>query len=410
MRFSTGFSTEYALGLSERQHRPPPRHGAALFLLLFVFAGVFASCKGEPLRVREQTYPDLTRVRTVRPADTGNTDGLLLAATRHMETVQRRLDSGTLSEGERRALNGFYDSAEHLRNAAREGRLEGTLRQDFDFYRSGDPDSVLVTGYFTPLLNGSDTADDRYRFPVYGPPEDLITVRLSDFSRNGGLIRGRVEDRRLVPYHTREAIESGKLESEEPILYVDDQLALFFLQVQGSGVVILPDGSRIRLNYAGGNGHPYQSIGRVLIERGAIPRAEMSMEAIGDYFRGHPDEMDEILNRNPSYVFFQTATDGPFGSTGTVVTAGRTIAADASVLPELGIAYLETMIPVGRNTDGSVRLEPMKTLVFHQDAGGAINGPDHVDLYFGEGNRAGYMAGHMKSKGTLYYLMPKGSK
>jgi len=384
-----------------------PGRWTLLFPVALLLAGILAGCEGKPLRIGDRTYSDLTRVERLRPAETGNIDGLLLAADRHEKTLQKRIDSNALSEEKRRALNAFHDAVERIRSGVEQGNLDEVLRQEFDFYRSGQPDSILVTGYFTPLLKGSNTPDGRYRYPVYGPPGDLITVHLSDFSRDGGLLRGRVEDRRLVPYHTREVIESGTLHTEKPILYVDDRLALFFLQVQGSGVVYLDDGRRLRLNYAGGNGHPYKSIGRVLIDRGAIPREEMSMEAIGTYFQAHPGEMDEILNLNPSYVFFQTATDGPFGSTGTVVTAGRTIAADASVLPELGIAYLETNIPVGRKEDGSARLEPLQTIVFHQDAGGAINGPDHVDLYFGEGDTAGFMAGHMKSTGTLYYLMPK---
>jgi len=221
-----------------------------------------------------------------------------------------------------------------------------------------------------------------------------------------GLIRGRVEGERLVPYFSRTDIRAGSGDFPEPLLFVDDRLALFFLHIQGSGVVLMDDGTKVRLNYAAGNGHPYRSIGKALIEDGSIPRERMSMEAIWDYFSENPQEMDRYLNMNPSYVFFRTAEDGPFGSTGAVVTAGRSIAADARVFPEMGIAYLETEIPSGRGADGRVILKPYRALVFHQDAGGAINGEAHVDLYFGEGVEAGFLAGHMKGQGTLYYLKP----
>ncbi len=374
----------------------------AAALLVFVLV----SCRAEQLDLGGRSFPGLLRTTRVDVQEDGRVEGLVLAADRHLAVLKRILSSSSLSVADRRYYESIRQMTENILEVAGHPGFDLFLRQQFDFFRAGKPGSVLVTGYYTPILYGSNQQSERFRFPVYGRPEDLITVDLSDFSRYG-MLRGRIEGRKLVPYFTRNEIESWDANRRKPILFVDDKLALFFLHVQGSGVVIFEDGSRTRLNYAAGNGHTYKSLGKALIRDGMISSADMSMEAIYEYFKKHPEETDKYLQINPSFVFFETAKDGPFGSTGAVVTAGRTIAADASVFPKMGIAYLQVNIPAGRNPDGSVRLKPYNSLVFHQDAGGAINGVDHIDLYFGEGDSAGFLAGHMKERGSLYYLRPK---
>ncbi len=373
---------------------------AALLVLVLI------SCRAEQLDLEGRSFPDLLQTTRIDVKEDGSIDGLVFAAERHLAVLNRILSSSGLSVADRRYYETIRWMTEDILEAAGNPGFNLFLRQNFDFFRAGKPESVLVTGYYTPILYGSREQSERFNFPVYGKPEDLVTVHLSDFSREG-ILRGRIEGRRLVPYFTRTEIESWDAKVRKPILFVDDKMALFFLHVQGSGVVVFEDGSRARLNYAAGNGHSYKSLGKALIREGMIPQADMSMEAIYEYFKAHPEETDKYLQINPSFVFFETAKDGPFGSTGAIVTAGRTIAADARVFPKMGIAYLQADIPAGRNSDGSVRLESYKALVFHQDAGGAINGVEHIDLYFGEGDQAGFLAGHMKGKGSLYYLRPK---
>ncbi len=390
------------IAYSRKRNRP----GIVDLFVTVIFVLTLVSCRAEQMNIEGKRFPDLIQTTQIEVKENGKIDTLVSAAERHLTVLDRILSSASLSTTDRKYYEMIRRMTVNILEAAGHPGFNLFLRQRFDFFRAGKPDSVLVTGYYTPILYGSREQSERFCFPVYGKPEDLITVDLSDFSMQG-ILRGRIEDQKLVPYFTRSEIENWDTDSRKPILFVDDKLALFFLHVQGSGVVVFEDGSRVRLNYAAGNGHTYKSLGKMLIRDGVISRADMSMEAIHEYFKAHPDEVDKYLHVNPSFVFFEKANDGPFGSTGAIVTEGRTIAADARVFPKMGIAYLQTEVPAGKNPDGSVRLEPYQAIVFHQDAGGAINGVEHIDLYFGEGDNAGFLAGHMKGKGSLYYLRPK---
>ncbi len=380
-------------------------------LLCGLFAAVavliLSSCvqkPEEPPPPKEVPRP-LLRVAGVRVQENGSPEGLTVAAERHLQTLDRRLASPALPEDEKARLEESRRMTTGILEALQRGDLNQWLQESFDFYRAGDPGSVLVTGYYTPVIEAKKNPDEKFRYPIYGLPPDLVTVDLSDFEMSG-IIRGRVNGRQLIPYYSRDEITRGVAPMPPPLMYVEDPVDLFFLHIQGSGVALLDDGERVRLNYASGNGRRYGSLGKALIEDGKIPASEMSMESIRRYFNENPNQMNDYFSINESYVFFRTSGDGPYGSTGALVTAGRTIAADATLYPELGVAYLETEIPVGRNPDGSVKTGLYQAIVFHQDAGGAITGP-HIDLYYGEGGHAGYLAGHTKTSGTLYYLKPK---
>ena len=283
------------------------------------------------------------------------------------------------------------------------------ISENFDFYRAGDKDSVLFTGYYTPLLHGSRQKDSRYQYPIYGVPDDMIYVDLEGFGKSGK-IKGTVKGRELVPYYRREEIVNEEGFKQSPIFYVDNNIDLFFLHIQGSGVAQMDDGSTVRLNYADNNGFSYMSIGKQLILDKEIPREQMSMDAIKEYFQKHPEKIDYYFNQNPSYVFFKEDIDGPYGSTGAVVTPSRSIAADANYFPKYGLAYIETEVPDSKNEDGSVRTAPLSAMVFDQDSGGAIKGVGRVDIFFGEGNEAAFRAGFMKYNGNIYYLKKKTKK
>jgi membrane-bound lytic murein transglycosylase A len=263
----------------------------------------------------------------------------------------------------------------------------------------------LVTGYYEPVLSGSLDRGGRYRYPVYAPPDDLVRVELGELypELEGKRVRGRLVGNRVVPYHPRSAIdgEAGPLDGHE-LLWVDDPVELFFLHIQGSGRVRLTDGRIVGVGYADQNGHPYRAIGRELIQRGELEREEVNLFSIRDWLRGHPGAAEEVMNSNPSYVFFvlrDRVEEGPVGSLNVPLTAGRSIAVDRTHIP-LGIpVWLETTRP----DDG----RPLRRLTFAQDTGGAIRGQVRADLFFGTGDEAERMAGLMKQKGRLYLLMPK---
>ena len=265
----------------------------------------------------------------------------------------------------------------------------------------------LFTGYFEPLLNGSRTRDARHRVPLYARPADLVTVDLGRFAEDlaGRRIVGRVADGALAPYDSRAEIDARGLAGRAPMLvWVDDPVDAFFLQVQGSGRVRLPDGETIQLGYAATNGHPYVSIGRVLIERGALDRETVSLQAIRAWIAAHPDEARALFAANPSYVFFRELSgEGPLGSQGAPLTPGRSLAVDRRFIP-LGVpVFLVGAMP--SPDDGAAR--PLRRLLIAQDTGGAIRGPLRGDVFWGFGARAAAIAGRMKHAGRIYLLLPR---
>ncbi|MEX1312045.1 MAG: MltA domain-containing protein [Candidatus Sulfomarinibacteraceae bacterium] len=267
---------------------------------------------------------------------------------------------------------------------------------------------VLFTGYYEPLLDARREPAPPFDRPVYGVPDDLVTVDLGDFGVEADRPRiiGMVEDRRLVPYRDRDDIDFGAgLASGADVLgWVDDPVDVFFLHVQGSGTLVFEDGSRIRAGYATTNGRPYRSIGKLLIDDGLVSREDMSMQAIRGYLEQHPEELPRVLGFNPSYVFFRElpATGGPLGCYGEPVTGGRSIATDRALFPAPILAWIRATVPTA---DGGN--EPIARFVLNQDTGGSIRGPGRVDLFMGQGDEAGEIAGRTKHLGELYFLIPK---
>ena len=286
------------------------------------------------------------------------------------------------------------------------------IRQRFRVYRSvGGPEhgTVLFTGYFEPYLRGSRTPDDRYRYPVYPLPDDLMIVDLSPFGDGfkGKRIVARLDGKNLVPYPDRKTLENDPefFRKAAPIAWVDDRIDLFFLQIQGSGRIYLTDGSFIRVHYHAANGQPYRSIGRLLIDQGKIPAEEMSMQRLRHYLEAHPDEVDAIFNYNPSYVFFKTEDAGPFGAINIPLTPGRSVAVDRRVFPMAAPAFFETRIPMVDGHGKIARWTEHSAFAVNQDTGGAIRGPGRVDIFWGNGPYARIAAGHMKEHGAFYLLV-----
>jgi membrane-bound lytic murein transglycosylase A len=284
----------------------------------------------------------------------------------------------------------------------------------FSAYQAVAPDGEptgLVTGYYEPLLEGSRTPDERHRYPLYAPPDDLLAVDLGALypELKDKRVRGRLEGRKVVPYWSRAEIEAGKAPlASKALVYVDDALEAFFLQIQGSGRIRLAEGGTMRVGYADQNGYPFRSIARILLDRGAIQPGEATLPGLQAWARAHPQDVAPLLDENPSYVFFREVTpdpaalvDGPIGTLGVPIASGRTIAVDARSIPLGAPVFLATTWPLSNR--------PLQRLVLAQDTGGAIRGALRVDFFWGFGDEAGREAGRMKQQGRLWVLWPKGA-
>jgi membrane-bound lytic murein transglycosylase A len=275
----------------------------------------------------------------------------------------------------------------------------------YSLVSSDGMESGLITGYYEPVIQGSRRRSSRNRYPIYGVPDDLVSVDLASVNpdlRNMRL-RGRLEGRRLVPYYSREEIESLAVRLPAPIIaWASDPVELFFLQIQGSGQVQFATGKRIRIGYADQNGHPFRSLGRYLVERNELTLDEASMQGIKAWAAANPARLREALNQNPSYVFFRElpATDGPIGALGVPLSAGYSIAVDRRFVPLGAPVYLDTTLPLSE--------EPLERLVAAQDTGGAIRGVIRADFFWGTGADAGVQAGRMRQQGKMWLLWPRG--
>ena len=307
------------------------------------------------------------------------------------------------------AWRGVCGAAQALPPNATERQLAEFFQSHFDPHQVVNADestSGMVTGYYEPLLRGSRMPSSRYRYPLYAAPQDLLTIDLTALHPDlkGRRLRGRLEGNRVVPYFSRGDIDQAQppLKGLE-LVWVDDAVDAFFLHIQGSGQVELENGERLRLGYADQNGHPFKSLGGLLIRRGELPPERASMQGIKDWARRHPRKVQEFMNANPSYVFFRELPKdlpGPLGALGVPLTPERSIAVDPRVIP-LGVpVYLATTWP---NTSS-----PLNRLMVAQDTGGAINGAVRADFFWGFGDPAGNQAGKMRQSGRMWVLLPKG--
>ncbi|MGI9311329.1 MAG: murein transglycosylase A, partial [bacterium] len=261
----------------------------------------------------------------------------------------------------------------------------------------------LITGYYEPLLHGSFTRDARYRHPLYAPPATLLSVELGALhpALRSKTVRGRLDGNKIVPFYSRAQIDSDRsLLAGDELIWIDDRDAVFFLHIQGSGRVRLPDGRIIGVGYANQNGHPYHAIGRVLLARGELAREEVSLFTIRRWLRENPRRAEALLFRNPSYVFFtlrDNAAGGPIGSLNVALTPQRSLAVDPKLI-ELGApVWLATHHPFNP-------AQPYRRLMLAQDTGGAIRGALRADLFWGHGAQAERAAGVMRQRGKRIVL------
>lgn len=285
------------------------------------------------------------------------------------------------------------------------------IKINFVPYRSVGSDGqgkVLFTGYYEPLISCRLKADDTFRYPLYRRPDDIIEIDLTLFGNNfpQNKLLGRLDNKKVVPYFSREEIDQKKMLSRKnlEILWCSDIVDIYVLQVQGSGKVDLGDGTVLSVLYNGQNGRPYKSIGRYLIDTGAMTKENMSMQAIREYLRTHPDELGTILGQNPSYVFFRIDSGPSLGNINVPLTPGRSIATDSKLLPKGALGFMVSEKPLVENGK-IISWVPFTRFVLNQDTGGAIKGPGRVDLFWGQGQEAELGAGYMQHEGELYFLI-----
>ena len=348
---------------------------------------------------------------------------------RNIEHIRTSKRVGSFRFGERVVgMNDYLLGMQHLLEFIRAnsdyGILTDKIRADFDVYEvygRADWGEVFMTSYYEPVIEGKRRRDAVHSQPLYGLPGDLVEIKLRQFGDEytpfPAAIRGRLTEPEpdgvasIVPYYSREEIDGEeRLKGKGLEIAWVDPVESFFLQIQGSGVVHFPDGEELRIAYAAQNGHAYEAVGKFL--KHAIPLEEMSLERIETYLRALPKrEMQDYLNKNPSYVFFKPAEENAITYIGTAAVGLRTIATDARFFPKGAVVLLQFERPIFQDATGQIVKEWQKAtqLMIDQDVGGAIKGADRVDLFWGRGAEAKRSAGIIRQTGRLYYLAPKDS-
>lgn len=297
--------------------------------------------------------------------------------------------------------------------------LSDRVRATFDVMEAAgreDGTRVLFTGYYEPVIEASLTKRPGYEVPIYRRPKDFVEISIGEWGgefEGRRTLVGRLDGRRVRPYYDREEIGWGSLEGKKlEIAWAKDPVDLFFVEIQGSGTLKLPNGKKRRIGYAGSNGRPYRSIGALLIGEQEIPAGEMSMQRLRQWLAENPEERRRVLEHNESYVFFRFLEGGAVGSLGREVTAERSIATDLSLFPPSALAFLRTEFPeavAGTGGGTTIAWKPLDRFVLNQDTGGAIKGAGRVDVFWGQGEQAVLAAGMMKQRGRLFFLVPKAS-
>lgn len=380
------------------------------FLLLGIITCYFLSTRDEykPLHLIAADKAPLF-------SDDQDYTSLLSAAQNHTEFLRNKnSDDHTIIGQEIYSSELLLESTLTLTNKIKENPNPDELHQfiirNYNIYQAGGRKDkknrqMLVTGYYEPLFEGSLTRVKPYLYPLYSPPDDLIKHEPD----NGAVPRiGRITDKGFTSYWSRAEIESMNTAGGYELAYLKDPLDAFLLQVQGSGRIRLQDNSVRSIRFAASNGLEYNSIGKLLVDEKKMTLTEVTVPAIRNYLKKHPEEQQRILHHNPRFIFFNWGDDlGPKGSSGVVLTPGRSIAIDNSVLPDEAIGYLKTRKPKVNQHREIVGWVPFNRFVFPQDSGAAIKGTGRVDLFWGYGYYPELAASHMKEDGKLYFLVKK---
>ena len=380
-----------------------------LFLALPVWLGVFLMPKKAGLDFKVTTYSALDGWQD------DDHHAALTAFLKSCEIILKRKASKPMPNaalaGTTGDWQGICKSASNLKDDTK-SEAKMFFEQAFtplEVYYDGKSNGTF-TGYHEPLLKGSFTKSDRYNIPLHKKPSDIIKINLGAFREKykGVILQGVLKGDQVVPYANRANIIDGALgEQKLELLWVDSAIDAFFLQVQGSGRVELDDGTIISIGYAGKNGQPYRSLGRILINAGEMTLEGTSAQTIKQWLRDNPDRQRWLLDQNPSYVFFRLLDNntGPYGSAGVTLTAERSLAVDPMHLPLLAPIWVDASRP--DQNDKSIHDVPFKQLMVAQDTGGAIKGAIRGDVFWGHGAKSDEVAGRMNNQGRLVLLLPK---
>jgi membrane-bound lytic murein transglycosylase A len=293
------------------------------------------------------------------------------------------------------------------------------IQENFHLWETtwkGEGLTILLTGYYEPIIAGSLEPGREYQYPIYRRPDDLVETTFTELKEQPkGKGIGRAQRGQVIPYYSRQEIDcQGVLKGKGyELAWLKDPWERFVLHVQGSGQIRLPDGKMLRVGFAISNGRPYRSIGRYLVEQGLIAEQELSLRRVRELLQKHPEWMEEIFNINQRYIFFRslplsTQIDGgPIGALGVPLTAGRSIATDYSIFPPGALAYIFSRQPVFDERGKIIGRKSLRRFVLNQDTGAAMKGPARVDLFCGSGDKAGWVAGEMREEGKIYFLLAK---
>ncbi|MBP1698731.1 MAG: hypothetical protein H6Q41_3919 [Deltaproteobacteria bacterium] len=390
-------------------------------VLVLIILATLLSC--HPFRKKEAQRPEeaLKQVRFFFPkfSDDMDRESLIQGVRRNIEYLNRLAPETVFHYGPhnfscqqvRESQEAFLDLLSRGLDA---DQLSREVRKTFRVYRATgrkETGRVLFTGYYEPIYEGRLVRDEVFRYPLYRLPNDLTRIDLSPFGERfkGETIVARIEGKKVQPYFSRLQIEGEKVLDGKAleIAWLKDPLDVFFLHIQGSGRVRLPEGKDLLVHYQASNGRPYRSIGRYMIERGFLPREEMSMQAMRKYLTEHPELLDEVLNQNPSYIFFQQVETGPWGSLGVLLTPGRSIALDPKLFPKGALGFISSQKPLVNDQGEITGWIEFSRFVLHQDSGGAIKGAGRADIFWGSGPYAEVTAGHLQHEGDFYVLIKK---
>ncbi len=302
-----------------------------------------------------------------------------------------------------RAVASLERFLEIIRTVSSPGQLDEAIRREFDVYGSVGWDGsgvVFFTGYYCPIFEGRKQRDERFRYPLYALPDDLVK------DSEGTTLGRRMADGSTSPkYYTRRDIDVQKPLAGREIAWVDDPFKAYVITVQGSAKLRMPDGSLYEIGYAGNNGYTYTPVGLRLVADGQIARDELSLQAMLRYFRQNPDRIDAYCHQNERYVFFKETHGGPFGSINVPVVPYRSVATDKEVFPRACLTFLDTAVPI--SDGGRIAQASYASFALDHDTGGAIRAAGRCDIYMGEGDSAEALAGRTGAEGRLYYLFLK---
>ena len=375
----------------------------SLFIIVYFF--YFAEHYKPLHHLDKNKIPDFSDDMTYR--------SLLTAAENHLQFLKKFKKNKLIVLGEKQfsidwAAKSIREFSEMIRQNPTPEELRRYIRENYEVFQAGGRKTrkrreMLVTGYYEPVFAGSLTKTAPFLYPIYSPPKDLTTRKTGKKT-----VVGRMTANGFTKYWTRTQLETENRARGYELAYLSDPFDVFLLHVQGSGRIRLRDNSIRTVRFAASNGHPYNSIGKLLVDEKKLTLEEVSVPRIRKYLRQHPDQLHHILRHNPRYIFFNWGdSKPPRGSSGVFLTPGRSIAIDHNALPGELIAFLSSRRPVIDNQGNITGWIPLNRFVFPQDSGSAIKGTGRVDMFWGHGDYARTAANTMKEPGKLFFLIKK---